>query len=198
MNIKYKILFVLLLYSFIGVGQFNIQTGYDYGFFHRDNNKKIPLNSLHRLNIINEYIFENNISVSLNTGIDFHYFNYKFQSRMNYTAGNTSFNEIYYGKFNTQNYRMGFSLGYQFSLNNKSRILFKLCYDQYFVNSVSIGDNYKITNRYNVPVDQIDDNEPVITIKEFYPFLNLDFIGYRNKLVKENRNIIFSAQYRYQ
>jgi hypothetical protein len=198
MNRRCIILLVFSLITFFSLGQFTIQTGYDFGHFTRSEVKQRPLNSLNRLNVTNEYIFNNNIIVSINTGIDFHHFNYDIHNRTTFLSGNSSIEEYNYGRINIQNYRLGFSLGYQLAISNSSSILLKGSYDQYFVNNILIKESYKITSHYDVPANQIDNTNPISTIREFDPLINLDHVGFRNKFLKENRSIIFSLQYRYQ
>lgn len=196
---KVIILFLTLVLNFHLVsGQWNIQTGYDFGTFTIPVTQRKNFNKIHRVNLVGEYIFKNNILVNLNTGVDFHLIDYHSTSRITDPSGNNSTESISTKDINIQNFRIGLSLGYQFKINNISSIKLNLSYDQYFVNHLVINESFRIKNSYDVPADEIDYNEPNIQTYEFSPRLDYQRFGYRNKFVIDNRNIIFSLGYRHQ
>jgi hypothetical protein len=205
MNVKYKILFLFLIYNFVSIGQFNIQAGYDYGFFKPNLSKELEEviksahfyqhnSSLHRLSLVNEYILKNKLIISVNSGIGIYNIDYKSIFRSNNLGGSSENISIH--SSSTQTFRLGISLGYQLELNSRSSLIFKTEYDQHFVNRISIKESYNLTNLYDVPVNEIDFVEPSYYAKKILPtsFANR---GFKNKLIKENGNLIFSLRYRY-
>lgn len=193
-----KIFFVLfILNSSLIFSQFNVQTGYDFGTFTIPATQRKNFNNSHRVNLASEYIFTNKVLVSLNSGVDLQKINYTSNNIINGSDENSSTEYISESEINIQTYRVGLSLGYQFEITPLTNILFKISYDQYFVNKVSITKGYQIKNFYTVPSNEIDNNEPIISTKEFSPNIDFQRIGFRNKFLKENRNIVFSLIYRY-
>lgn len=194
-----KIIFLcLLILAFNSSAQWNILTGYDFGSHTNAAAKQKGFNYLHRININNEYIFIDKITFSLNSGVDFHQIDYKYNTRMTNPSGNSSREYFYSSEIDIQNFRLGFSLGYLFNINDASSIHCNFSYDQYFVNNVSIKESYIITNLYDVPSNEIDNNEPNSSSNEFFELIDLSRFGYKNRFLKENRNIIFSLGYRYR
>lgn len=197
-SIKFLV-FCFLINCFYANGQWNLKAGYDIGKY------TIPswpeqrnFHNLQRINIITEYVFMKNFLLSLNTGLDFHRINYFYDSRTSHPLLNISWEYIYIGQINVQSYRTGISFGYQFNLNSINRIDVKFSYEQYFINHFAIKENSRITNSYNVPASEIDDNEPISSINESYDLFTPTEIGYKNKFLSENRNTSFSLGYRYQ
>ncbi len=195
MTTKSLILFILLPLGLIG--QWNIQTGYDFGTYTIPVTQRKNFNNSHRVNLVNEYIFTNKVLVSLNSGIDLQKINYISNNRINGSNENSFTEYISENEINIQTYRLGLSLGYQFEITPLTNILFKISYDQYFVNNVSIKKGYQTKNSYSVPSSEIDNYEPTVSTKEFSPNIDFQRIGYRNKFLKENRNLVFSLIYRY-
>ena len=123
---------ILLLISNTSLGQFNIQTGYDFGIikFRSDRN-----NNLHRFNFNIEYKFKKNIILGINTGYDLY--------RVKYNSVTQSEEETcdiqtidYDAKAKTQ--RIEFSLGYNFKINKESSIRPKISFGYFWLQDVNI------------------------------------------------------------
>jgi hypothetical protein len=135
----------LLLISNLSRGQWNIQTGYDFGFFTTDYqgnhllSKEEDSHYTHRINGRFEYQSKNNFLVSLNTGINIHDVRHDLQTRKNTDFSGNSVvrhrTSIHHSTL--QAYRLGLSIGYKFSINNISSIILSLNYDHFFMNKVT-------------------------------------------------------------
>lgn len=184
------------------LGQFNIQTGYDFGFFKTDyyySNEFLSLkddsHQIHRLNGKIEYQFKNNLLVSLNTGIDIHDFRHHLETKGDNVGASSFIQSKSFHHSKIQTYRFGLSIGYQHYLNNTSILFLSISYDQFFVNSVNINRSDYIRNRFLI--SEVENNNPYFTSIEHRAMIDLNEIGYRNKFKTDNRHIIFSLGYRY-
>lgn len=200
-----KFLWILLfLFSCINgfscYGQWNIQSGYDFGTFTFTNpfNTDQGLNIVNRLNVVGEYELPNNISFSLNCGYDFQKIDYKKAKRYNHYNGTQSYEDIYRQDIDIQKYRLGLSFGYSIDIKDVSSVQIKLSYDQFFVNKISINQLYDVKNSYLVSSSEIDGHEPVTSTKSFSSrFFKMDRIGYKNEFLIKNRHIVLSIHYKY-
>ncbi|MGM0477911.1 MAG: hypothetical protein ACQERC_01725 [Bacteroidota bacterium] len=192
-------LFILafIFTAFFSYGQWNVQTGYDFGTFTIPKTQRKNFNNLHRFSLIGEYIFSNEISVNINTGIDLHKIDYQAVNTIEPTS-NYSKEFITHNNINIQNFKFGLSMGYNFILNNNSSIKVSLNYDHYFVNRLTIKESYSIINSYSVPTDEIESNEPLSKVHEFSPELDYERFGYKNTFVLSNNNVSLSIGYRYR
>lgn len=196
---------ILLLFVFkISFGQWNVQTGYDFGFFRTDYQGSEALSTeedshnLHRINVKLEYQFKNNFLVSLNTGANIHNVSHDLK-----TIKNTNFDGNSVVRHRTsihnstlQTYRIGLSIGYNFSINNSSSVIVSVNYNQFFFNKVTNKRSLFITNYYLSSDGEKSD--PIYTENEYQDMIDLDEIGYRNKFKKENKHLVFSLGYRHQ
>ena len=196
---RIKILFLILISS-MGLGQFNIQTGYDYGFFKTDYygaellSKKEDSHKIHRLNGKIEYQFKNNFFLGLNSGIDFHNVQRYLETRGQSIGVSSTIKETSIYHVNKQTFRVGLHIGYNYSINNKSSFCFLIEYGQFFFNKIKTKESLFIDERFlNSEVDN-----PWMRAVEHRPMTNLIDLGYGNEIILENRNIVFSIEYRYQ
>lgn len=189
---------LLLLSSYFALGQFNIQTGYDFGvlkfpkkptlqqseFF-----REINYNIVHRINVIGEYQFNSNLIMSLNFGYD------TYRTRANYfTTTNTS--EIctmrgnkYDAAVNT--FRLDFSFGYLLNISRNSKLVFKGSYGFFKI------QNQKIFNSERT-LTHIDCSDQSVIYRENYM---LDFVSLDNIYGTSNlslNQLSVSAEYRYR
>lgn len=141
---------VLLLISNLSFGQFNLQTGYDFGIvkFRSDRN-----NNLHRFNFNIEHQFKKNLILGINTGYDVYRVKYNSVSQ---SEGETcDIRTIDYdAKAKTQ--RIEFSLGYNFKLNKKSSIRPKISYGYFWLRDVNILTSTITDEVYNGDCSSID------------------------------------------
>ncbi|PHR43960.1 MAG: hypothetical protein COA32_15610 [Fluviicola sp.] len=202
-----KPIFALLLIIFISnisFSQWNIQAGYDFGVFTTDYHeshllsKKEDSHHLHRINGRLEYQFKNNFLISLNTGVNIHEVRSELQSlkNTNFSGNSVVRNRTSINHSILQTYRVGLSIGYNFSFNDISSIFFTLNYDHFFINKITNKQSSFITNYYST--SDVENDNPLYTVNEYRAMIDLDEIGYRNKFKKENSHIIFSLGYRHQ
>lgn len=193
----YKIIFCFLaLNSFFVFGQWNVQLGHEYGvskvvYHSTPQGEDDENNQLHRFKIVGEYQFNNGFIVALNSGVDWHVIDYEYNTESTISGFPSTVSRNIIGTI--QNYRVGFSVGYLFNISENSKIGLNLGYDQFFVNKVLIKESNYTTNIYTG-----SDSEPHISSQEFQPLINLEEIGYQNKLRKKNKNLVFSLSYRFK
>lgn len=180
-------------------GQWNIQTGYDFGTMKLpSNNSNVTINSkwdfVQRLNLIGEYSFRNNILLSIDSGTDFHNILRDQQRTTSNSSGDGL--AIYSGRFDAriQTYRIGLGFGYALDISDNSKITIKLSINQFFVNSIRLIEWNVIKSIY----DNQSADEPTSIEKEFPNPLNYDKIGLRNKWTNENNSGHLSLEYRYR
>lgn len=201
MKTKFIIVVCVLVMSITVTGQLNIQTGYDFGLLLSP--KPTPPFSLdsrwenaHRFNLNSEYTFRNRILITLNTGFDVQNIDFKSRRVSENNYGGVDINE---GEIiaRIQNYRIGFSVGYDIKINEKSSIIVKLSYDQYFINKITVYESTASFKRFHVPEDQINNTQPETTIETFHDSYNSESIGYPNMFRRDNNHIYLSLEYRY-
>ena len=192
--------FILLncLYTF---GQWNIQTGYDFGVIRfpnlpeligQDINRKTNFNFLHRYNLLGEYKSPNNLVTSLNFGFDNYRNKFDYTTTSTFEGGckkRTNINE-YFATINTL--RFDFSLGYAFNLSNKSSIVLKGNYGLFIIANHKIFKSSRVVIEVNNCMNYIETQDNVM----------LDFINLNQKYgdgLKIGWNqVSISAEYRYK
>ena len=201
--LKSGIVLGFLVNSLSVFGQWNIQTGYDFGIFKVDYysnnvlNKSESSQHIHRLKGKLEYRIKGSFLISLNTGVDI----YDIYHNLDYTRTNPAsgilINETSIHHSRIQTYRTGFSVGYQLHLKNHHSLLLSLTYDHFFINKVNIKRSDHI-KKWFLNSEEYNQNNEYLNKKEHTRMINLTEIGYKNNLIKDNRHIIFSLGYRYQ
>ena len=188
-----------MLFNCLNVfGQWNIQTGYDFGTMKLPSNSpNVTINSkwdfVQRLNLIGEYSFRNNILLSIDSGTDFHNI---LRDQQRTTSNSTGGMTIYSGRFDAriQTFRIGLGIGYAFNISDDSKIAIKLNMQHFFVNSIRLIEWSLIKTVYNGQ----STNQPISVEKVLPNPLNYDKIGLRNKWVNENNIGYLSIEYRYR
>lgn len=181
--------------------QFNLQAGYDVGFYDMTYNSEYLLSEkkgshlLHRAILKVEYQFKNNLLFGINTGIDFHNYRHEIMSIM---EGNTYIENhsksIHESIFRTN--RVGLSFGFKHHINNNSKLFFTLSYDQFIISSVKNKESLRIEENYLY--SESSGKYLANKTESYETMINLDEIGYYQKLNLDNRHVIFSIGYRYQ
>jgi len=197
MRLHHILIFASVCTAFLTYGQWNVQTGYDFGTFTIPKTERKNFNNLHRFSLIGEHVFENKMLVNINTGIDFHRINYQ---TVNTTEPTNDYSEefISHNNVNIQNFKMGLSMGYNFIIDHTSSIKVSLLYDHYFVNRLTIKKSYSKINSYNEPANNLASNEPLSQVYEFSPDIDFERFGYKNNFVLNNNNISLSVGYCYK
>lgn len=199
--LKTGIMASVLVICYNVFGQFNVQTGYNFGFFHTKYyvpellSKTDNAHRINRLNLELEYQFKKKLLIGLNTGVDFNDIRHHLETKGD-NVGVSSFKiaeSIHHSKIQT--FRLGLSIGYQYLFKNASSLCFSVNYDQFFINSVNIIKSEYIKSLSSAT--EAENNAPYLTIVEHRAMIDLNEIGYRNKIKKDNRYIIFSLEYRY-
>ena len=181
-NISFEIALVFILSCFDVFGQWNLQTGYDFGFITKQKNRYAQ-----RISFIPEYIPENNSLFSFSIGKDFYYRNTSGSSSNSYGIGTICEKRTSHYKVNYSVYNTSFSLGYQFEISDKSRVIAKLSAEGYVFNRVKIDKSIQKTMRYNDGCNEIS-GDPDITTTSFIDHSN----SYNNRFGKKgNRDFIF-------
>lgn len=203
MDVCKTVLVFLALNSCFGLGQFNVQIGYDFGFFTTDYhgshllNKEDDLHRLHRLNGKLEYHFQNNLIIALDAGINVHNVRHNLLIIENAVFAGSVVEQhsisVHHSTF--QAFRTGLSVGYKFDIGKTSSILFTVNYAQFFFNRVIIRQSYSAINYYLT--SDVENMDPDYSFEKHTPMINLNEIGYRNKFKNQNKHIIFSLGYRY-
>jgi len=199
--LKTGIMASVLVICYNVFGQFNVQTGYNFGFF--DTKYYAPelvgkSDNSHRINRLNgrvEYQLKKKLLIGLNTGLDFFDIRHHFETKGD-NVGVSSFKKaesIHHSRI--QAYRVGLSIGYQYLFNNGSSLCFSVNYDQFFINSVKIIRSDYIKKLFSI--SEVENNAPYLTSVEHRTMIDLNEIGYRNEFKQDNRHIIFSLEYRY-
>lgn len=200
-RIKIYYLCILLLVANMSIAQLNIQTGYDFGVFITDYygsevlSKVDNSHRIHRINGKLEYQIKKSLLIGLNTSLDIHNIRHHLENKGN-NVGSSSFQKeksIHHSKI--QSNRLGLSIGYQYLLNSTSSLYFSINYDQFIINKVNIIKSEHIVERFLL--SDVENNNPYQTRREHRSMIDLNEIGYRNKLTKDNRHIVFSLGYRY-
>lgn len=191
-----KCLGVVLLYvifnNFLIFGQFNLQTGYDFGLITKQKNRHS-----HRLSLITEYIFGNNMMISLSLGKDYFYRNSEGSSTNSVLFGTYCEKRTSTYKVNYSANNIGLSLGYQFQLTDNSGLITKLSAEGYFYNGVRIKESIQTSMRYNSDCNEISSSPEVITTS-----IIDNSSSYNNRFGnKGNRKfifpiLVFSVEYR--
>lgn len=201
MNLNLKILILFILNSFLNLGQFNIQTGYDIGvikfpklpeLIDEEVKRETNFNFLHRYNFLGEYKFSNNLVTSFNFGFD------NYRNKFDYTTTKTS-EESCIEKTNRNEYsaiintlRLDLSLGYAFELSNKSSIVLKGNYGLFII------ANHKILNSSRTIIEE----NKCMNYTKIQDNVMLDFLNINQKYgdgIKVGWNqISISAEYRYK
>lgn len=199
--LKSSLLFFMIFRFVFTFGQWNVQTGYDFAPFITTGNNSSKLlgktensHRIHRLNGRLEYQFKNNLFLGLNSGIDFHNIQRHLETRGTSIGVSSSLKETSIYHVNKQTYRIGLQIGYNYSITDESSICFAIEYGQFFFNRVNIKESLFIEERFLNP--EVDD--PWLRTEEHRPMTNLNDLGYGNEIKLENRNIVFSIQYRHQ
>ncbi|PHR43957.1 MAG: hypothetical protein COA32_15595 [Fluviicola sp.] len=192
----HKIIVVLfILNSQLIFGQWNIQTGYDFGLikFPKVENldRKINFNTLHRTNFVVESILNNGLLFSLNIGYD--HYNSKANFSRTTVSNNTRVTNFSYDT-NVKNLRLEIGTGYSWSLDHRSTLVVKVYSGVFFISDYKInesqvtnetfsGDNVSNENLLAYQSDFVD----LVDFKELY---GSDRIGFHP--------ISFSVEYRYE
>lgn len=120
------IAFVILSFCLNTMGQWNIQSGYDFGLikFPSANNldREIHFNNLHRANLIIESILDNGLLFSAKSGFD--YYNTKANFSRTERSNNTRVTNFLYDS-NVKNIRLELGIGYSLNLDDKNAIIWK-------------------------------------------------------------------------
>ena len=128
----YKLLIRLTLFSVLTTtmsnAQLNLQSKYEHNFIHNKNNAS--LNHGNKYGIEGEYIFSNNLTLSL--GFNYTLVNREFsRSSIDYVSGKVEAQEVFYkGRYQTLEF-MTIGIGYEFRLNDKLFLVPKLRYSPY-------------------------------------------------------------------
>lgn len=195
------IFYYCLINCFSVLSQWNTQIGYDNGFFLTDlygNELLSEIINSHRISRLNgkvEYKFKKKVLIALNTGVDIHNIRHHLETKGE-NIGISSFQKaksIHHSKI--QSNRLGLSIGYEHLFNNTSSLYFLFNYDQFFINKVNIIRSEYIMERFLL--SEVEDNNPYHIKREHQSMIDLNDIGYRNKLTSDNRYLYFSLGYRY-
>lgn len=199
--LKSSLIFFMIFRFVFTFGQWSVQTGYDLATFVTGNNNSELLGKIenshiiHRLNGRLEYQFKNNFFLGLNSGIDFHNIQRHLETRGTSIGVSSTIKETSIYHVNKQTFRVGLQIGYNYSINNKSSFCFLIEYGQFFFNKIKIKESLFIDERFLN--SELDNNNPWLRTEEHRPMTNLNELGYGNKIKVENRNIVFSIQYRH-
>ncbi|MDX1653487.1 MAG: hypothetical protein R3277_13395 [Brumimicrobium sp.] len=193
---------LFIFFPFAHFGQWNIQTGYDFGAMtFKEYNSNVNMNSkwdfVNRFNLITEYSFKNDFLFSVNSGLDIHNILFDQERVVINSNGGT---DVYGGRseLNIQTYRLGFSTGYNWHLNKSSSLVFKFNFHQFFINRITIFQMTSTVKNYDVPQDEVTENDPLYFSSELNNRLDYQKIGYRNKWKRDNNNVNVSVEYRRQ
>ena len=199
----HRILILVFLYTaFLTYGQWNVQTGYNFGFFSTDYNggelldRKENTYHLHRVNLNGAYEFKNNLFASMTTGVDIYDVKHDLVIIDDVVSDGNTFEEQRRSIHSSiiQNFKIGVSVGYKVRLNAKSSTFFSIGFNQFFVNEVNIKRS-KYSEKY---YSESDEDTPFQSKKEQRTMIDLEEIGHRNKLSRHNQLFIFSLGYRYE
>lgn len=138
-----KIVILYLLFNgFNVVGQWGIQTGYDYGVIQLPSvntetfTEKYSYNSIHRFTILTDYTFNNNILLAFGSGYDKYIRNKESSKKTFIEANNTCSikNTRLNAVFNV--FRFELSMGYKLRINDKLSITPKLAIESLILNDI--------------------------------------------------------------
>ena len=187
---------LLILNSLFSLCQWGLFLGHDLGFSKVTYHTKKPIGSIdenhkiHRFKLFGEFQFKNNIVISTNTGLDWQLINHSYTSEGHFSGLPSRQTRDIKGFI--KSYRLGISLGYYFPINENNKLGVNLGYDQYFVTKFNIKQSNYIREVFD------ENNDIQIFTKEFKPLINPEAIGYKNKVIRENRHIILSLRYQYE
>lgn len=181
--------------------QLNIQTGYDIGFYDFSFNGEYLLSDkkvshfLHRTNVKLEYKFKNNFFIGLKTGLDFHDYHHEL---VYIREGNdyAEMHDISKHESVIRNSNIGLSIGYIYHFNQVSSLFLMINYDQFFINNVKNTESSYVEKYYSI--SETEGKYLAARSEKYATMIDLEDIGYYEKLNLENRHVIFSIGYRYQ
>lgn len=186
-------------------GQWNVQTGYDFGFFTNNYHDQSELleekeasHLLHRFNLGLEYQLKNNFLFSVNSGVDIHNIKHNLLFTLESIYSGTQMKQYNRSIHHSiiQNYKAGLSIGYLYSINTSSSIIIEVNYDQFFVNKINNKISSHIIEYYSDFETQ--NSELQLRDEKYTSMIDLNEIGYGNEFIVNNKLIIFSLNYRYQ
>ena len=195
-------LFTILCFSISNTffSQLNIQSGYDMGYYNitlddeYDLSKKRRLHLLHRLNLKVEYLLKSNFLIGVNTGIDIH--NYQHEYTLSHEGNNyTEIKEVSMNESIISANRIGLSIGYQHPITNTSSLSLMVNYDQFFISRIKNKESLFIKEYYSI--SETEDKYLAVRSEKYATMIDLEEIGYYQKLNLKNRHLIFSIGYRY-
>jgi len=181
--------------------QLNIQSGYDIGYYDMVYNGEYLLSEnegmhhLQRINFKIEYRIKNNFLVGFRTGIDFH--NYRHDILLVSEGNNyTEIREQSINKSQMRSNVVGLLFGYKHPINNKSSLFLTINYNQFFISRIKNKESLFVEEYYST----LENNDNYLAAKtvSYKSMIDLDKVGYQNKLKLDNRHVMFSFGYRYQ
>jgi hypothetical protein len=158
MKKKYQLFVIFVWVLGFSFGQFNVQTGYDFGLLkfpkpyapgnlsteiNREFNREIDCNTFHRFSIIGEYILKSNWVLSSNFGYDLYQTKAKSQLINVNTNNNICLIEDIKYNAHVSTVRFDLSFGYRVSLSEKSELAFKGHYGLFMVHNHRIFESEK-------------------------------------------------------
>ena len=197
-NISFEIALVFILSCVDVFGQWNLQTGYDFGvlkfpkkptlqqseFF-----RAINYNTVHRINFIGEYQFNSSLITSLGFGYDTYRTKANYLTSTNTDEVCTSRENKYDATINT--IRLDLSIGYLFNISGNSKLVFKGHYGLFIIQNRRVFNSERNLTR-------MDCNNQSVSYRESYmiDFVNMDDI-YGTSKVSLNQ-LFISSEYRYK
>lgn len=192
-----KIVILYLLFNgFTVIGQWGIQTGYDFGVIKLPSvntetfTEKYSYNSIHRFTILTDYTFNNNILLAFGLGYD-KYVRNKESSQMSFIEVNNTCS-IKSTRFNAEFdvFRFELSMGYKLKLNDKFSITPKLAVESLVVNTIVFKESLQTVKLHNG--DCMNNNSTISETKSFIDLADYEYLyGYpdNKKLIMPVFNI---------
>lgn len=186
---------LFLLSSNFTLGQFNLQTGYDYGLIQLEKitslttDDEINWNSLQRFNFNVEYISSSKLLFSLDIGID----TYSEKMKSVNIQKNIVEKRRYDGKIITL--RNQLSIGYLFEINKENSLVFKISSGIFSIRDIKIFESsfekkvFEDDTHTDPPIHYSIEHKDKTDFQEVY--------GYKSKYLSGFNLLQTSIEYRY-
>jgi len=189
---NYILILIFVLQGLITYSQWNIQTGYDFGFIRRNSEN---WNNVQRVNFTTETTLKSNFVFSFNYGIDSYFSNMDGRISTNYT--NTYSIEISKHEAIIKVNRMDLSFGYNLQLKNNHYLIGKITSGINKLSDIRIIESKTYSKKY------LSSDNSLIEQKEFFSDIDSfteysERYGFPNKFISAVTPFTLSLDYRYK